>query len=721
MNTSDSMKKVFPFLGWFEKYSFQSLRVDAFAGFTVALVLIPQSMAYAQLAGLPAYYGLYASFLPPLIAALFGSSRHLATGPAAVVSIMTAACLGPLAVSGSQGYILYAISLTFLVGLLQFAFGVMRLGLVVNFISHPVANGFNNAAAIIIVTSQLPKLLGVHVDQGEHYYETIMHIIESALSSIHWPTLMIGSFAFVIMYGLKKIDSKIPYILVAVVVTTTISWLFGFHHEYRAPISAVETRKVYELIHDYNAAVKEMTRLETHAKELSSKISGTKNLRNLNSVDVLRLKYELALNELDRETLKRQTHQYKKALLAFKFSSVEKGSEGRLFYLSKQNNPHLKTKSLIWRIRVNDGPLDESDLVFTGGGEVIGSIPSGLPAFSMPVMNTSAILGLFPYAVIIALFGFMQTISITKAIAAKTGQRLDPSQELIGQGLANISGAFTQSYPVSGSFARSAINLQSGAISGLSGLFTSLAVILVLLFFTPILYYLPLSVLAAVIMMAVLGLINVSGFIHAWKARRHDGAIAIITFLSTLAFAPHLDQGIIVGVSLSLLVFLYNSMRPRVALLSKLPDGSFHDACTYDLKMCAHIAMVRFDGPLFFANATYLEDQIAKLRLTMPELSHILIVATGIDDMDATGEEALSLIVDRLRSAGYEASFTGIKKNVLDVMKRTHLYEKIGPEHFFPTQDLAVESIYKKAHSQTGEKECPLIRYCPISPEVSSK
>jgi SulP family sulfate permease len=672
------------------------------------------------LAGLPAYYGLYASFLPPLIAALFGSSRHLATGPAAVVSILTAASLKPLAISGSSNYILYAVLLALMVGVFQLTFGLLRLGIVVNFISHPVANGFINAAAIIIATSQLSKLFGVDVGTGEHHYQTIIRVLEAALSHIHWPTFFMGGLAFLIMYGLKRSAPRIPYVLVAVFITTLISWLSGFHREDKAPISEIESARALKLIHDYNSALNEMVRLGAYNRELSSKISGNKNHEHLSPQDIIQLRTDLALSLLEKETLERQTDHYQKTLRALKFSLAENKLEGRRFYLSEDIVPGQKNNGRVWHIRVTDRTLDENAIVFSSGGEVLGSIPRGLPSVSIPSVDSYTLLNLLPYAIIIALLGFMETISITKAMAAKTGQRLDPSQELIGQGLANISCVFTQGFPVSGSFGRSAVNLQAGAYSGLSSLFTSFTVVVMLLFFTPILYFLPQSVLAAVIMMAVLGLINISGFIHAWKARRHDGVIAVITFFSTLAFAPHLDQGIFVGVGLSLLVFLYNSMRPRVAILSKLPDGSFHDACTYELKMCEHIAMVRFDGPLFFANATYLEDQIANLRLTMPKLNHILIVATGIDDMDATGEEALSLIVDRLRSAGYEISFTGIKKNVLDVMKRTHLYEKIGPDRFFPTQDLAVESIYKQAHGKTGEKECPLILYCPISPEVSS-
>ena len=229
------IKKIFPFLEWFKTYNSFALRADAIAGLTVALVLIPQSMAYAQLAGLPTYYGLYAAFLPPLVAALFGSSRQLATGPVAVVSLMTAASLAPLATAGSEGYIAYAILLSLMVGVFQLLLGILRLGLVVNFLSHPVVNGFTNAAAIIIATSQLDKMFGASVDTAEHHYETIMRVIQAAVHYTHWPTLIMGAAAFAIMFGLKKISPKIPNVLVAVMITTLISWAFGFQHDNQVP------------------------------------------------------------------------------------------------------------------------------------------------------------------------------------------------------------------------------------------------------------------------------------------------------------------------------------------------------------------------------------------------------------------------------------------------------------------------------------------------------
>jgi anti-anti-sigma factor len=294
-------------------------------------------------------------------------------------------------------------------------------------------------------------------------------------------------------------------------------------------------------------------------------------------------------------------------------------------------------------------------------------------------------------------------------MAAKTGQFLDPNQELIGQGLANILGAVGQSYPVSGSFSRSAVNLQAGAFSGLSSVITSLTVLVVLMFLTPLLYYLPQATLAAVIMMAVVGLVNVSSFVHAWRTYSIDGAISVITFLATLVFAPHLDKGIMVGVVLSLSVFLYKSMRPRVAHLALHPDQSFRDAAHWGLKECKHIAMIRYDGNLFFANASYFEDLVMDRVNNMPELRHILLVANGINDMDASGEEVLSLAVDNVRAAGLDFSMSGVKESVLELMKRTHLYEKIGEDHIFPTQAMAVKSIFNKAHRGSDEWPCPLI------------
>ena len=306
----------------------------------------------------------------------------------------------------------------------------------------------------------------------------------------------------------------------------------------------------------------------------------------------------------------------------------------------------------------------------------------------------------------------MEAISIAKAMAAKTGQRLDPNQELIGQGLANILGAMSRSYPTSGSFSRSAVNLQAGAVSGLSSVFTSLAVVIVLLFFTPLLYHLPQAVLAAVIMMAVIGLINVSGFVHAWHAKWYDGVISVITFIGTLAYAPHLDRGIMIGVVLSLLVFFYNTMHPKVVSLARAEDAALRCVTTHGLKECDYIAMVRFDGPLFFANSSYLEDKIMSIMRAKNKLRHIIIVANGINDIDASGEEGLSLLIDRVRSAGVDISLSGVNETVMKVFNRTHLPEKLGSDHIFPTMERAIQVVHESSHKDADEEICPLLTAC---------
>lgn len=330
---------------------------------------------------------------------------------------------------------------------------------------------------------------------------------------------------------------------------------------------------------------------------------------------------------------------------------------------------------------------------------------------------------LLPTAIIISLLGFMEAIAIAKAMAAQTGQKLDPNQELVGQGLANIVGSIGSSYSVSGSFSRSAVNLQAGAISGVSSVITSVVVVITLLFFTPLLYHLPQAVLAAVIMMAVIGLVNVKGFIHSWKAQWYDGAISIFSFLVTLYFAPHLDKGIMVGVALSMAVFLYKSMRPVVSSLSMNEEKVLKSAEYYRLKGCRHISVVRFDGALFFANASYLDEQVLKFRTEQPDLRYILLDARGINDMDASGEEALEMLVKRIRSAGLGFAMCGLKGQIISVMERTGLYETIGEKHIFPDSKTAVAELIDRIHKGTdlpeaGCDNCPLQKYIPAESAV---
>jgi SulP family sulfate permease len=707
------LTKIFPFITWFKGYDFGSFRDDALSGLTVAMVLIPQSMAYAQLAGLPPYYGLYASFLPPMIASLFGSSRQLATGPVAVVSLMTAASLEPLATAGSEGYIAYALLLALMVGLFQFTLGVLRLGLVVNLLSHPVVNGFTNAASIVIATSQLSKLFGVYVDKAEHHYGTIIRVVQEAIHYTHWPTLLLGALAFAIMFILRKIAPKIPNVLVAVAITTSISWAIGFQHNASVDISAIECPRVHELVQKFNEAVSSIKPLAVERTRVAKALDEAKSAQN--TIGILDAERDASVIAFKIDQLKEDAHSYRTELRHYLFSNVEQPDGSMRFYPKEETPDSVQTDGRTWRIKVDNKSLKNDSLVMMGGGKVVGVIPEGLPSFTVPKLDMKILFQLLPFAIIISLLGFMEAIAIAKAIAGKTGQRLDPNQELIGQGLGNILGSVGKSYPVSGSFSRSAVNFQAGAVSGLSAVFTSAAVVITLLFFTPLLYHLPQSVLAAVIMMAVLGLINVSGFIHAWKAQWYDGAISILSFVVTLALAPHLEKGIELGVALSLMVYIYKSMRPTVASLARHEDESLRDAIAHGLKQCKYIALIRFDGPLFFANSSYLEDQIMERRQNMKDLRHILIVSDGINDMDASGEETLSSIVDRARAAGLDISFSGVNESVMKVLKRTFLLEKIGEGHIYPTLEHAIRSIHRKEHVDEVDEACPLMDVCRLT------
>ncbi len=718
--------RIFPFLAWFKGYSAGKFKIDFLAGLTVALVLIPQSMAYAQLAGLPAYYGLYAAFLPPMVASLFGSSRQLATGPVAIVSLMSAAALENFATTGSAGFIAYSIILAMTVGIFQFTLGVLRLGLVVNFLSHPVVNGFTNAAAIIIASSQLSKFFGVYVDKAEHNYETIIRVFSAALDYTHIPTLLYGIGAVIIMVTLRKINPKIPNVLVAVAITTLISWLTGFNHDAHIGMGKLRGMEVLEKINAFNVHVKERQRLTEARKDINIQLDALKE-KHYDEVgeEIFHLQKEINLSNFKIGRSKQRESALRTELRAIKFVRVEENGE-TVFYNKETAPEAAQTDGRIWRLKVGNIPLDRQDLLLTGGGAVVGAIPKGLPQFTVPELNASTFLKLLPTAVIISLLGFMEAVAIAKAMASKSGQKLDPNQELIGQGLANILGSMSSSYAVSGSFSRSAVNFQAGAVSGISSVVTSLVVILTLLFFTPLLYHLPQAVLAAVIMMAVIGLINIKGFVHAWTAQRYDGIIAIITFFTTLYFAPHLDKGIMIGVGLSLLVFFYKAMRPTVVTLSMNETKVLGASEYFRLKGCRHISVIRFDGPLFFTNASYLDEQVTKYRSTCPELRYILLDARGINDMDASGEEVLRMICEQVRSGGLGFAICGAKFQVIRVMERTGLLDLIGKEFMFPDSRAAVLNLTSRVHNDPTIKtdscdNCPLIKYIPETVEEENR
>lgn len=704
------LANLFPFMNWIKDYNTETLRSDTIAGLTVALVLIPQSMAYAQLAGLPAYYGLYASFLTPLIAALFGSSRQLATGPVAVVSLMTAASLEPLATMGSEGYIAYAILLALMVGGFQFLLGILRLGLVVNFLSHPVINGFTNAAAIIIATSQVSKLAGVSVDKASHHYETLIRVAQSAFNYTHLPTLAMGLLAFAIMIGCKRYIPKIPNVLVAVLITTCLSWAIGFNHDVTIPVSSIESSRVQSTIAVFNGTLASAEKLAMQRTELSKELSAANAIGE--SLRALNIQHELSTIELRLAGIKDQSHQLRTSLRGMLFNGVKQSDGTMAFYLKNGTPPTMQTDGRTWRLRVSNSQISSTALTMMGGGAVVGTIPSGLPTIAAPKFDLSAVLHLIPFAVIISLLGFMEAISIAKAMAAKTGQRIDPDQELIGQGLANMIGAFGRSYPVSGSFSRSAVNLQAGAVTGMSSVFTSIMVVLTLQFCTPLLYHLPQAVLAAIIMMAVFGLLNVSSFVHAWKIKWYDGAISVISFITTLAYAPHLDKGIMLGVALSLGMFLYKSMRPNVSFLSRSQTPSHRDTTLTGLENCKNISVIQFEGPLFFANASFLEDIVTEKISENDSLKHIVLSAGGINDVDCSGAEALELVIEKVQAKNIEFSICSANKTVLAVLQKAHLLEKIGTDHIYATAEEALQNDCRVTRAAKETTDGPLPAAC---------
>lgn len=577
------LKRLLPFLSWFPIESV-NLRMDIVAGITVALVLIPQSMAYAQLAGLPPYFGLYISFMPVMIGALWGSSKQLQTGPVAVVSLLTASALIPLVgdpdkMTSEQLISLYvplAIMLALMVGVFQLALGLFRLGIIVNFLSHPVIVGFTNAAAMVIGLSQLSKIFGVKMERSEHFLVDIYNVL-AQVGGTHLPTLLMGVGAFVVMWSMKRYLPKVPGVLVAVVASIIISWLIGF--------------------------------------------------------------------------------------------------EGM-------------------------------------GGKVVGKIPEGLPTFEIPTIKFDLIRDLITSAVVISLVGFMEAISIAKAMAAKTKDRIDPNQELIGQGLANIIGSMSSSYPASGSFSRSAVNLDAGAKTGLSSVFTAMIVLITLLFLTPLLYHLPSAVLAAVIVMAVIGLINFKAIKHSWDACRHDGVAAVLTFVATLGFAPHLDKGILIGAGLALILFLYRTMHPRVATLGRFEDGTLRDVTVHEhLLTDERIIAIRFDGSLYFANVSFFEDTILEAVANKKEAKFILVVGDAINQLDASGEEVMHHLTERLKETGVTMVFSGLKRQILKVMHQTGLFAKVGAENIHATENMALEAIYSRLDDDEFDSS-----YCPLRP-----
>jgi len=678
-----------PYKAWIgELRDIGTIRADLLAGITVALVLIPQSMAYAQLAGLPPYIGLYASFIPVMIAALMGSSRQLATGPVAVVSLMTAAALEPIAGGSVSLYLTLAATLAIMVGLFQILLGIFRLGVLVDFLSHPVVVGFTNGAAIIIATSQLDKLFGVNVERSTHHYETVWRILVAAIQETHFATLYMGIAALLIMIVMKRFLPRYPCVLIAVVLTTVVSWMTGFSQQITVPVTQVKDREVQSVFAEHQQLRKDLLRMDVQREELKAVLMQFKNDHGTDDDRSLH-----ALHQYDQITSKINEKQEE---LRLDFSELQglrflksKSNENSQLFLAHQLPEDVEVdRTGFWRLN-NIGK--DQNLTFASGGKVVGVVPSGLPMPSLPVIDFNLIMQLLTAVITISLIGFMEAIAIAKAMAAQTRQRLDTNQELFGQGLSNITAGIFGSYPVSGSFSRSAVNISAGAKTGFSSIVTGSVVAITLLFLTPLLYHLPQATLAAVIIMAVANLVKIKPIRHAMKVQVHDGAVAIITFVLTLILAPHLENAIIVGVVLSLGLYLYRTMHPQFAELSLHADGTYRDAVRHKLECSPTISILRFDGSLYFANAGYFENRVLENVASKPDLRYVILDLEGINQVDATGEGVIRMLQERLKAGGVDMLLSRAKGQTMRIFEKSGLKEAFGTEHFFRTRTDAIE------------------------------
>lgn len=555
---SNFAERLLPFLTWRRTWREHGLRGDLIAGLTVALVMIPQALAYAQLASLPPYIGLYACVLPAIIAALFGSCAQLSTGPVALTALLTGASLMPFARPDSPEFLTLAILLALMSGVVQLALGALRLGWLLNLLSRSVMTGFINAAALLICLSQIPALLGLTMNRSDHFLVDLWRFIFE-FGAADLISLLFGAGSFLCLIGLRRIAPRLPGVLLVVAAATAISALTGYAER---------------------------------------------------------------------------------------------------------------------------------------GGAVIGEIPAGLPLPSVPTVDWSMALALLPAAFIIGLVSFMEATSSATLITSRTGEKWQQNQELIGQGLAKIASAFSGSLPVSASFSRSALNFATGARTGLASIVSVAVVILTLLYLTPLLWHLPNAVLAAVILLVVSGLIDFNALRRAWQASRDDGIASAMTFGMTLAFAPNIQIGIMTGLLLSLSLMLYRDMQPRTVLLGLHPDGTYRDLERFGL---AHphprLVILRFDSPLTFVTSEAFEKAALNAVKAQPNISTLLISGVGINAIDASGLHAISSLQERLRTAGRTLAFCGLKKQIIDPMERTGLWERLKPHAHYRTVGHALDAL----------------------------
>lgn len=681
-----------PFLRWFP-LTRDGLRSDLAAGITVALVLVPQSMAYAQLAGLPVVYGLYASFVPVIVASLWGSSSQLHTGPVAMLSLMSAAALIPFASPGSQDFIELSIMLALMVGVLRLSLGLFRLGAIVNLLSSPVIVGFTNAAALIIGLSQLSKVIGVPFPRTDSYLADLWRVL-TQIPELHVVTLLFALAAWGLIVLLRRKLPALPGVLIAVVVATVISALIGYEDKIHVSPKQIQDAEILSAISRYEAAQSRIAELTDEVAQHNRRAEELEKLGGIDHIEqAATLRATSVVLEKQLDLLKAGNTKRRVTLNAMTLEGVAGADTGPTFYNEGKVPEGQASDGKAWRF----SGVDAGQVVLSAGGEVVGKIPEGLPSFQVPSLQWDLIIALLPAALVMALIGFMEATSISKAIATSTGERVDTSKELIGQGLANIAGSFFGSYTVSGSFSRSAVAARSGARTGLFAIISALAVVLVLLFFTPYLHHLPQAVLAVIVMMAVFSLIRIAPLLQAWKVDRVSALIGIVTFVATLLMAPSIANGILLGVALTVLHYLIRIMKPRAEIVSRKADGTLGGIRAHNLRPLSETFVpVRFDGSLSFINVAYFEDIILEAHSEYPRAKAILVVSSGINEIDASGEEKVREVAKRLRQVGVTLMFSGLKHQVMQLFVRSGLVEELGQEAFFPDKETALQTLSER-------------------------
>ncbi|WP_010135140.1 SulP family inorganic anion transporter [Ochrovirga pacifica] len=543
------MKRYFPFTTWVSTYKKSDLYSDVMAGVTVGILLIPQGMAYALVAGLPPVYGLYAALMPQIVYAFLGTSKQLSVGPVAMDSLMVAAGLGALQITGLENYITMALFLALFMGAVQLLLGVLKMGFLVNFLSKPVISGFTSAAALVIGLSQLKHVFGISIQGSSKVHEVIVQLWQGILG-LNVTTLAIGSLAMVIIVISKRYFSRIPSALIVVVVgIVVVRW----------------------------------------------------------------------------------------------FALQEKGVA------------------------------------------VIGEIPSGLPSFQWISFSSLPVVDLIPLAITLALVAFMEAISISKSLEDKeTNYKVDPSQELIALGMANIMGSLFQAYPTTGGFSRTAVNNQSGAKTLLASWISALVVGVILLFFTSLFYDLPKAVLGAMILVAVVNLFDVSYPIKLWRQHKDEFFLLLATFLITLFFG--ITQGILVGVIASLLLLIYRTSQPHIAVLARIGDSNyFKNISRFDkVNQRKDLLILRFDAQLFFGNKDYFREKldglIAKQKTT---LKAIILNAEAITYIDNSANAMLLHYIEGLQQRGIKLFITGAIGPTRDVLFKAGVVDLLGKENLF--------------------------------------